>query len=154
MTIDEAKKAFDEMRAQGADDNAILGTLYRMFQDDKIDVEQLGALVNVLGYELTDEFKQMTPEDQKTKGWEADDESEKAEGVTDEEVEKAKEYGDDPDERSGNASDEKSDEKSDESDDDSDKEDEEESDDESDKEDEEESEEEAIKKARKIFGLD
>ena len=149
MTIDEAKKAFDEMSAQGADDNAILGTLYRMFQDDKIDVEQLGALVNVLGYELTDEFKQMTPEDQKTKGWEADDESEKAEGVTDEEVEKAKEYGDDPDERSGNASDEKSDE-SDETDDESDKEDEEESD----KEDEEESDEEAIKKARKIFGLD
>ena len=141
MTIDEAKKAFDEMRAQGADDNAILGTLYRMFQDDKIDVEQLGALVNVLGYELTDEFKQMTPEDQKTKGWEADDESEKAEGVTDEEVEKAKEYGDDPDERSGNASDEKSDESD-------------ETDDESDKEDEEESDEEAIKKARKIFGLD
>ena len=137
MTIDEAKKAFDEMRAQGADDNAILGTLYRMFQDDKIDVEQLGALVNVLGYELTDEFKQMTPEDQKTKGWEADDESKKAEGVTDEEVEKAKEYGDDPDE--------KSDEKSDESD---------KTDDESDKEDEEESDEEATKKARKIFGWD
>lgn len=142
MTIDEAKKAFDEMRAQGADDNAILGTLYRMFQDDKIDVEQLGALVNVLGYELTDEFKQMTPEDQKTKGWEADDESEKAEGVTDEEVEKAKEYGDDPDERSGNESDEKSEEKSDETDAESDKRDEEESD------------EEATKKARKIFGLD
>ena len=138
MTIDEAKKAFDEMRAQGADDNAILGTLYRMFQDDKIDVEQLGALVNVLGYELTDEFKQMTPEDQKTKGWEADDESEKAEGVTDEEVEKAKEYGDDPDERSDNASDEKSDE----------------TDAESDKKDEEESDEEATKKVRKIFGLD
>ena len=138
MTIDEAKKAFDEMRAQGADDNAILGTLYRMFQDDKIDVEQLGALVNVLGYELTDEFKQMTPEDQKTKGWEADDESEKAEGVTDEEVEKAKEYGNDPDERSDNASDEKSDE----------------TDAESDKKDEEESDEEATKKARKIFGLD
>ena len=138
MTIDEAKKAFDEMRAQGADDNAILGTLYRMFQDDKIDVEQLGALVNVLGYELTDEFKQMTPEDQKTKGWEADDESEKAEGVTDEEVEKAKEYGDKPDERSDNASDEKSDE----------------TDAESDKKDEEESDEEATKKARKIFGLD
>lgn len=134
MTINEAKKAFDEMRAQGADDNAILGTLYRMFQDDKIDVEQLGALVNVLGYELTDEFKQMTPEDQKTKGWEADDESEKAEGVTDEEVEKAKEYGDD--------SDEKPDEKSDETDAESDKKDEEESD------------EEATKKARKIFGLD
>lgn len=137
MTIDEAKKAFDEMRAQGTDDEAI-GMLYRMFQDDKIDVEQFGALVNVLGYKLTDEFKQMTPEDQKTKGLEADDESEKAKGVTDEEVEKAKEYGDDPDERSDNASDEKSDE----------------TDAESDKKDEEESDEEATKKARKIFGLD
>ena len=141
MTIDEAKKAFAEMRAQGADDNAILGTLYRMFQDDKIDVEQLGALVNVLGYELTDEFKKMTPEDPTTTGWEAGDDSAQAEGVTDEEVEKAKEYGDDPDEKSD---------ESDESDDESDKEDEEESD----KEDEEESDEEAIKKARKIFGLD
>ena len=88
MTIDEAKKAFDEMRAQGADDNAILGTLYSMFQDDKIDVNQLGALVNVLGYELTEDFKKMSPEDQKTKGYEEGEEDKPAEGVTKEEVEK------------------------------------------------------------------
>lgn len=100
MTIDEAKKAFDEMRAQGADDNAILGTLYSMFQDDKIDVNQLGALVNVLGYELTEDFKKMSPEDQKTKGYEEGDEDKPAEGVTKEEVEKAKEFGDDEDEES------------------------------------------------------
>ena len=99
MTIDEAKKAFDEMRAQGADDNAILGTLYSMFQDDKIDVNQLGALVNVLGYELTEEFKGMSPEDQKTKGYEEEAENKPAEGVTKEEVEKAKEFGDDEDEK-------------------------------------------------------
>ena len=99
MTIDEAKKAFDEMRAQGADDNAILGTLYSMFQDDKIDVNQLGALVNVLGYELTEEFKGMSPEDQKTKGYEEGEEDKPAEGVTKEEVEKAKEFGDDEDEK-------------------------------------------------------
>ena len=74
MTVDEAKQAFEAMRAEGADDNAILGTLYRMFQDDKLDIDQLEALVNVLGYELTDDFKRMSPEDQKTKGWEADDE--------------------------------------------------------------------------------
>ena len=99
MTIDEAKKAFDEMRAQGADDNAILGTLYSMFQDDKIDVNQLGALVNVLGYELTEDFKKMSPEDQKTKGYEEDEEDKPAEGVTKEEVEKAKEFGDDENEK-------------------------------------------------------
>ena len=99
MTIDEAKKAFDEMRAQGADDNAILGTLYSMFQDDKIDVNQLGALVNVLGYELTEDFKKMSPEDQKTKGYEEGEEDKPAEGVTKEEVEKAKEFGDDEDEK-------------------------------------------------------
>lgn len=100
MTIDEAKKAFDEMRAQGADDNAILGTLYSMFQDDKIDVNQLGALVNVLGYELTEDFKKMSPEDQKTKGYEEGEEDKPAEGVTKKEVEKAKEFGDDEDEES------------------------------------------------------
>lgn len=112
MTIDEAKKAFDEMRAQGADDNAILGTLYSMFQDDKIDVNQLGALVNVLGYELTEDFKKMSPEDQKTKGYEEGEENKPAEGVTKEEVEKAKEFGDDEDEESDDekSDDEKSDE--------------------------------------------
>lgn len=99
MTIDEAKKAFDEMRAQGADDNALLGTLYSMFQDDKIDVNQLGALVNVLGYELTEDFKKMSPEDQKTKGYEEGEEDKPAEGVTKEEVEKAKEFGNDEGEK-------------------------------------------------------
>lgn len=72
MTIDEAKQAFATMKKQGADDNTILGFLYNLFQNDKIDVNQLGALVNVLGYELTDEFKNMSPEDQKTKGCEID----------------------------------------------------------------------------------
>lgn len=69
---EEFKKAFDEMRAQGADDDEILGTLYRMFQDDKIDINQLDALVNILGYELTDEFKNMSTEEQKINGWEID----------------------------------------------------------------------------------
>ena len=137
MTIDEAKKAFDEMRAQGADDNAILGTLYSMFQDDKIDVNQLGALVNVLGYELTEDFKKMSPEDQKTKGYEEGEEDKPAEGVTKEEVEKAKEFGDDEDEKSDDDEDEESD----------DDEDEESDDEESD-------EEKERKEAERLFGFD
>ena len=40
-----------------------------MFKDDVIDVEELGELVSFIGYELTEEFKNMSPEDQKTKGW-------------------------------------------------------------------------------------
>lgn len=107
MTIDEAKKTFDKMKAQGATEDEILGTLYLLFQDDKIDVNQLESLANVFGYKLTESFKAMTPEDQKTKGFETTDE--KAENVSSEDVEKAKEFGDDPGEK---ANDKKEDEDS------------------------------------------
>ena len=69
MTIEEAKKFFQEQMNEGQTENDILGTLYSMFIDDSIDIDQLEALVNVLGYELTEDFKKMSPEDQKTKGW-------------------------------------------------------------------------------------
>lgn len=98
MTIDEAKKTFDEMKAQGATEDEILGTLYVLFQKGDLDVNQLESLVNVLGYELTESFKAMSPEDQKKKGFETTDE--KAENVSSEDVEKAKEFGDDPEEKS------------------------------------------------------
>lgn len=97
MTIDEAKKTFDEMKAQGATEDEILGTLYVLFQKEDLDLNQLESLVNVLGYELTESFKAMSPEDQKTKGFETTDE--KAENVSSEDVEKAKEFGDDPGEK-------------------------------------------------------
>ena len=97
MTIDEAKKTFDEMKAQGATEDEILGTLYVLFQKGDLDVNQLESLVNVLGYELTESFKAMSPEDQKKKGFETTDEE--AENVSSEEVEKAKEFGDDPGEK-------------------------------------------------------
>ena len=70
MTVEEARKAIDEMESQGASKEEIAGAFYLLFRDDKIDTEQLEALVNLLGYELTDEFKNMGPEDQKEKGFE------------------------------------------------------------------------------------
>lgn len=70
MTVDEGKKAIEEMKAQGNSPEDIAGSFYLMFIDGKIDVEQLDALVNLLGYHLTDEFKNMSPEEQKTKGFE------------------------------------------------------------------------------------
>lgn len=121
MTIDEAKKTFDEMKAQGATEDEILGTLYVLFQKGDLDVNQLESLVNVLGYELTESFKAMSPEDQKTKGFETTDE--KAENVSSEEVEKAKEFGDDPEEKANDK--EKDDDSDDDDSDDEDDEDEE-----------------------------
>lgn len=129
MTIDEAKKTFDEMKAQGATEDEILGTLYVLFQKGDLDVNQLESLVNVLGYELTESFKAMSPEDQKTKGFETTDE--KAENVSSEDVEKAKEFGDDPGEKANDkkedddSDDEESEDKDSEDDDDEDDESEE-----------------------------
>ena len=127
MTIDEAKKTFDEMKAQGATEDEILGTLYVLFQKGDLDVNQLESLVNVLGYELTESFKAMSPEDQKKKGFETTDE--KAENVSSEDVEKAKEVGDDPEEKENDK--EKDDDSEDDDSEDDDSEDDDDEDDES-----------------------
>lgn len=70
MTIEEARKVIDELESQGASKEEIAGSFYLLFRDDKIDTEQLEALVNLLGYELTDEFKNMSVDEQKENGYE------------------------------------------------------------------------------------
>ena len=88
MTVNEAKEAIAELKAQGNTEEEIAGSFYLMFCDGKIDVNQFDALVNLLGYHLTDEFLAMSEEEQKTQGFEKEDEA--AEGVTDKEVDDAK----------------------------------------------------------------
>lgn len=88
ITIEEAKKAMDEMMAQGTSEDEMLGILYLMFQDDEISFDELEALVDALGYEITEEFRNMSPEQQKTDGFKI---NEDAEGVSDEQIEDAKE---------------------------------------------------------------
>lgn len=90
MTLEEAKQAIDELKAQGETPESMLATFYLMFQEDEIDVDELSDLCELIGYELTDEFRKMSPEDQKTKGWEETDEAE--EDLTKEEIEDAKEF--------------------------------------------------------------
>lgn len=87
MTVDEAKESFEALKAQGATKEDILGTLYLMYGKDELDFNQFEALVNVLGYDITDEFKALSDEDKKTKGWITD--------ASEEEVKEAKEFGDD-----------------------------------------------------------
>ena len=88
MTLKEAQHAIEELKAQGETEETMLATFYSMFIDDELTVEQLGDLCELIGYELTDEFRNMSPEDQKTKGWEETEE----EDLSKEEIEDAKEW--------------------------------------------------------------
>ena len=88
MSVDEAKEAISEMRAQGNSDEEIAGAFYLMFVDEKLDVNQFNALVNLLGYHLSEEFMAMSPEQQRTQGFAEQDTPE--EGITDKQVEAAK----------------------------------------------------------------
>ena len=97
MTLEEAKAAIEDLKAQGETEDDILKVLYLMFTKGEFDVETLRALVGTMGYEFTEEFEAMSDDDKKTKGWEQEDDPEKS-GVDKEEIEKAKEFGDDDDE--------------------------------------------------------
>lgn len=97
MTLEEAKAAIEDLKAQGETEDDILKVLYLMFTKGEFDVETLRALVGTMGYEFTEEFEAMSDDDKKTKGWEREDDPEKS-GLDKEEIEKAKEFGDDDDE--------------------------------------------------------
>ena len=83
------KKAIEQLKATGASDEEILGGFYKMFQDDKLTIDELEGITNLMGYHFSDEFKAMSPEDQKTKGYEETEEP--AEGVEKKDIEEAKE---------------------------------------------------------------
>lgn len=91
MTIEEAKGAFDQLKAQGSDDNEILAGLYLMYQNDELNFEELEAFSNILGYEINDDFRNMSDEDKKKFGI-SFDEDKAEEGTSKEEIEDAKEY--------------------------------------------------------------
>ena len=63
ITIDQAYSAMKQMMDEGTTEDDMLGILYLMFQDDKISLDELEALIDKLGYEFSDEFKNMSPED-------------------------------------------------------------------------------------------
>lgn len=65
MTVDETKSAIQELKAQGLTDEGIAASLYQMYTEDKIDLEQFGSLVKLVGFDLSDEFMAMSDEDKK-----------------------------------------------------------------------------------------
>ena len=97
MTIEEAKKALEQLKSEGKTDEEILGGMYLMFADGAMTLSDLRTLTELLGYEFTEEFEALSDEDKKRRGFESTDEP--AEGVDKEDVEDAKEFGDDEDEK-------------------------------------------------------
>ncbi len=99
MTPEDLGKAINQLKSEGASEEEILASFYKMFADDKLTLDELDGVVNYMGYHLTEEFKNMSPEDQKTKGIEKTDEP--AEGVDEKDVEDVKEIPEDkPEEKS------------------------------------------------------
>ena len=72
MTVKEVKKAIKELKKQGYSEEEILASFYAMFCDDKITAKELEALASVMGYELNDEFKNLTDEEKKRYGEEGE----------------------------------------------------------------------------------
>ena len=69
MTVDEVKKAVEQLKAQGASENQIIGSFFKMFKDGKLELKEFEGLVDIMGYHLTDDFKNMSAEEQKAQEW-------------------------------------------------------------------------------------
>ena len=68
MTYEELMIAIETLRAEGYDDESMLKVFYLMYSDGKIDTDTLRTLTEVLGYEFTEDFENMSEEDKHTKG--------------------------------------------------------------------------------------
>lgn len=138
ITANEIKQTWDEFKAQGRTENDIIGAWYLMFKDGDITVQEFKTMLNVVGYDLSDEFMNMSEEEQKDedKFFELDEDSDK--DLSKEEIEEAKEYKKDEDEEEEGEEDSDDDEEGKEKD----------------EEDEDEDEEDDEKKAARLFGFD
>lgn len=138
MELKELQDALSELKSQGMSEEDILGSLYTMFIEDKIDANQLEAIADEMGYQLSEEFKKLPDEEKKTFGL--------AEEEAEEEEPNLKDNGtryEDEDEEDESEEENESDESGEEEEEDESEEDEDESEDDESEEDE----------AMKLFGL-
>ena len=140
MELKELQDALIELKSQGMSEEDILGSLYTMFIEDKIDANQLEAIADEMGYQLSEEFKKLPDEEKKTFGLAEEEAEEEDPNLKD----KGTRYEDEDEEDESEEEDE-----SDESDE-SDEEEEDESEEDEDESEDDESEED---EAMKLFGL-
>ncbi len=80
MTLEEAKKAIDGFKEEGMEEEEILVTLHDMYRADKLTLDQFEEFIGLLGYEFTDDFRNMSDEEKKEQLYdEVDEESEESE---------------------------------------------------------------------------
>lgn len=141
MELKELQDALSELKSQGMSEEDILGSLYTMFIEDKIDANQLEAIADEMGYQLSEEFKKLPDEEKKTFGL--------AEEEAEEEDPNLKDNGTryEDDDESGEEEEDESDESGEDEGDEEDESEEEEDEDESEDDESEED------KAMKLFGL-
>lgn len=137
MELKELQDALSELKSQGMSEEDILGSLYTMFIEDKIDANQLEAIADEMGYQLSEEFKKLPDEEKKTFGLAEEEAEEEEPNLKD----NGTRYEDEDEEDESEEEDESGEEEEDESEED--EEDEDESEDDESEEDE----------AMKLFGL-
>lgn len=140
MELKELQDALSELKSQGMSEEDILGSLYTMFIEDKIDANQLEAIADEMGYQLSEEFKKLPDEEKKTFGLAEEEAEEEEPNLKD----KGTRYEDEEDEEDESEEEGESDESGEE------EEDESEEDEEEDESEDDESEED---EAMKLFGL-
>ncbi len=64
MKINEAQMVIEQFRNAGKTDEEILYAFARLYFDDKIKLDGFEGLVDLLGFELDKEFKNMSKEEQ------------------------------------------------------------------------------------------
>lgn len=83
MNNEEIQSLIKQLKAAGLNDEEIMDTFYEGFQSGELDRNDLEALAEAMGYELTDDFKKDSQPDPIA--------AEGAEGATKEDLEAAKE---------------------------------------------------------------
>ena len=65
MKIEDAQQIIEGFKSQGKTEEEIAGAFALLYFDDKIDINGFEGLLNLLGYEMDNDFKKMTKEEQK-----------------------------------------------------------------------------------------
>lgn len=65
MTLEEAKKALEELKEDYGDEEGVSKALYIMYSKDMITLDDFRAFLNILGYEFTEEFEAMSDDEKK-----------------------------------------------------------------------------------------
>lgn len=68
MTLEELQGALEQLKKEGYTEEDMLKIFYLMYRDGKISLDSLRTITEVLGYEFTEDFENMSEKDKKTKG--------------------------------------------------------------------------------------